>query len=777
MHRPSALRFLPRSVHHLRHSTTNKLVLACGCLVGVGTVAGAAAAIGLGTGSRPFTTKRSLLCEEEKKGDTKSKNSRSIFDLPLPPLSLDLPTFSDLKTKATTDLNTTLVSLSTSLVSLRTALLTFQEEVTRGPESTYTRVTSSRSNESLHPEMGWDATVRLGTELGTAERAFIRTRREAMRDSFAKVVGVGLEEVDVRDLPVVSIAGSGGGYRAMVNTLGSIEAAKETGVWDLVSFVSAVSGSCWAVNLLYSVGEGDVENTLEHVKKRIVTPFLDPSTIDLLTKDETREHLLSGVFLKESSKGGEVSLVDVYGTLVSSRLYIPENLDKLSASHLKVSSQRKYIGDGSNPLPIYCMIRHENSHSKEMEQQNKKIREGATKKIREEGKEEKEKLMKDSKWMWFELSPMEFGSDELGAWIPTWALGRQFDGGKNVERQPEMSLTILSGIFASAFCATLYSYYKEVKPLLSTLPYFTTLEKWLLTNYEHDMDSFHPVTPAELPSFLKGISGLRSTAPKDITTHETLGFMDAGANLNLPYVPLFRRDADLIIALDASADSQALWFDRASEYAVARELRTWPRVRDAESLFEKVKPAVEDEGKSRSPSEKAASKVDEAKAQEREANPTDHPPHQKLEVNPDPPPVGSAPRSARSVVNDGEGVVAEPPLGKCNIWIGSSDEEAEMNCRNDNPTVEDVMKRDGICLAYFPLTGGPALENPGEVWSTWRFDYPEEETAKLAQLAKDNFKSGEKELKTLIKGIWMRKRKQRLAEEAQLTKTSSSESD
>jgi len=35
------------------------------------------------------------------------------------------------------------------------------------------------------------------------------------------------------------------------------------------------------------------------------------------------------------------------------------------------------------------------------------------------------------------------------------------------------------------------------------------------------------------------------------------------AELNIPYYPLLRRNVDCIIALDASADSQDLWFTRA----------------------------------------------------------------------------------------------------------------------------------------------------------------------------------------------------------------------
>ena len=54
---------------------------------------------------------------------------------------------------------------------------------------------------------------------------------------------VPVREVDARDLPVVAVAASGGGYRAMLNTIGSLQQAKESGLWDCLTFVSGVSGT------------------------------------------------------------------------------------------------------------------------------------------------------------------------------------------------------------------------------------------------------------------------------------------------------------------------------------------------------------------------------------------------------------------------------------------------------------------------------------------------------------------------------------------------------
>ena len=64
-------------------------------------------------------------------------------------------------------------------------------------------------------------------------------------------------------------------------------------------------------------------------------------------------------------------------------------------------------------------------------------------------------------------------------------------------------------------------------------------------------------------------------------------------------------------------------------------MKTWPRVQ-SKSLFDK--------------SEEAAAMVDEAKAQEGEATPEGHPPLAKVELNPNPAPVGSAPKIGRAHV-------------------------------------------------------------------------------------------------------------------------------
>ena len=77
----------------------------------------------------------------------------------------------------------------------------------------------------------------------------------------------------------------------------------------------------------------------------------------------------------------------------------------------------------------------------------------------------------------------QIGSEEIGAWCQTYAFGRTFNNGRSQEHSPELQLTSLNGLFASAFTATLYQvrplprmepahlaqYVSEVKPLLVAL--------------------------------------------------------------------------------------------------------------------------------------------------------------------------------------------------------------------------------------------------------------------------------------------------------------------
>lgn len=771
-----------RPVDHSRSTSRSTAVQ-------LGTLAAGATAGGWAGGhahSFRLYSGRPLRCEEQKEEPSLLERLHKNIGLPSLPA---VPTSFSLPSIALPDFGVgdTLSKWKGSLATVSTAFTNLQSELSLGPDSTYAHILNDAKNARVHPEIQWDAKVRLGRDLPHTERAYLRNRREHMRDKFARLMGVPVEDVDERDLPVVAIAASGGGYRAMINTTATLQAAKESGLLDTVTYMSAVSGSCWALNTLYSVGGGDLDWTLRHLRERVKEPFLAPETFVKLfsTDDEASRLLLSAAILKRSSQGGELSLPDVYGTLVSSRLYVADEGAKsprpLSLATLKTSTQRQYMDDGSHPLPIYTTVRHDLPTPEELaELEKRNASKGLQSSKGDSAGSDTNGMASKASWTWFETTPYEVGSDKLGAFVPTWSLGRVFDNGKSTERVPELGVPVLSGIYASAFCASLFSYFLEIKPLLVALPYFSVIDDFgepssrlvpgqslsiscpAVKSNAHKLDAIHPFPPAELPNFLYGLEtpSDSSDIPKALTEARTLGFADAGVELNLPYVPLLRRSVDVIIALDSSADSHDVWFTRAAEYAESYEADSkgsaiasaekherksrWPAV-DVKSLFPEAgdtASTVEVKEHEKDPKQ-AARRVDQAKQQEDDTIQGSEDERGGVRSsNPQPTPLGSAPESrekAEAHVGDKpmpESQQSEPPLSKCSIWIGSTRDEDAASCRNDNPSVEAVAKRDGIALAYIPLSPDDDFENPLEVFSTWKFDYTEDETDRLIRLAK-----------------------------------------
>ncbi|KAJ2243276.1 hypothetical protein GGI13_006660, partial [Coemansia sp. RSA 455] len=117
-----------------------------------------------------------------------------------------------------------------------------------------------------HPELLQSASVRIGTDICGQEHDFRQQRAERMRKDFAQFIGVAAATVDERDIPIIGVAGSGGGFRAMVSTVGSYRAMYQAGLSQCVMYDAAVSGSSWAVGALHTYGNGDPHKVLGNLR-------------------------------------------------------------------------------------------------------------------------------------------------------------------------------------------------------------------------------------------------------------------------------------------------------------------------------------------------------------------------------------------------------------------------------------------------------------------------------------------------------------------------------
>ncbi|KAG1225015.1 hypothetical protein G6F35_003658 [Rhizopus arrhizus] len=428
-----------------------------------------------------------------------------------------------------------------------------------------------------YPELAHDAIVREGSDLSEQEVSFITKRKRLQKASFAKFIGRDPSEIDERDIPVIGIASSGGGYRAMIGLTGYLNAMKQSGLLDCTMYFSGISGSCWAMSLYYHPFiQADPLRLKQHIERQVSVHWANMSHF-LSTLTASTQHtkaLMRGLIQRQQQ--GEINLVDVFGALVGGSLFV----DNKNAFSLGLSSQQQFLEDGKEPMPIYCVVRHEVGPFESIGEKMKKLSELKSKELIKEEEEQKVKKDQLNIYQWFEFTPYDMGCEEIEAWIPTWAFGRAFEQGKNIERLPEQTLDVLNGMFGSAFAASLVHFYQEIRSFLPS----NALEKFddTVKQFEMSMSNFHPISPSYFPNPFYKLSEKTKHGlcrPETILSSKELYLMDAGMDNNIPFYPLLRegRDVDVILAIDLSADIQtAPHFARAESYIKRRGIDGWP---------------------------------------------------------------------------------------------------------------------------------------------------------------------------------------------------------
>ncbi|KAJ4289029.1 Cytosolic phospholipase A2 zeta [Kalmusia sp. IMI 367209] len=608
-----------------------------------------------------------------------------------------------------------------------------QNELSMAPGSLAEEIWYDANDPEIHPEIIWDASVRVSNELCAEEKRFLANRSKFTKRALARYLDIPEDKIHPDDVPVIAVCGSGGGLRALVAGTASYLSAHEEGLFDCVTYTAGVSGSCWLQTLYYSnITQRNHSRLIRHLKNRLgVHIAYPPDALDLVASAPTNKHLLSG--LVEKAKGtpsAEFGIVDVYGVLLAARLLVPKGELSVDEYDFKVSNQRRYTDDGSHPLPIYTAVRHEIPLAEQADTKDPIAAEA--------------KARKEAWFQWFEFTPYEFWCEELEAGIPTWAIGRTFENGRTVWRDnglalPEVRVPLLMGIWGSAFCATLSHYYKEIRPALMGVAGFTGLDA-MISERDNDLVKVHPIDPAAIPNYALGMREfLPPTCPESIHEAKNFQLMDAGMSNNLPIYPLLRpgRNVDVLIAFDASSDVRTdNWLKVTEGYAKQRGIKGWPVGAGWPPDNETAEELQRDLEKAQAQTEEQATeKIKEAKKQEK---------HKQ---------------------NDGK----SKDLGFCNVWVGTTEERtSERDAPHSKPVEEDweVTRPDaGITVIYFPFLNNPKV--PGidpktsDFMSTWNFIYTPEQVDSVVDLARANFQEGAERTKRTVRAVYERKKKTR----------------
>lgn len=255
--------------------------------------------------------------------------------------------------------------------------------------------------------------LRFSVALCDKEKEFRRTRRDRVMLGIKKLLDMEKPRYlpsSPEEVPVIAIAGSGGGFRAMVGYSGVMKALFESGVLDCATYVAGLSGSTWYMSTLYSHPDFPNKGPKEINKELMNRVSSNPLRL-LLPQHIT--NYIQALWAKKAT-GQPVTFTDVFGMLIGETL-IPERMD------IKLSDIQDKIDQAQSPLPLFTCLHVKPDVS--------------------------ELMFAD----WVEFSPYEIGMAKYGTFMTPDLFGNKFFMGTVVKKYEENPLHFLMGVWGSAF--------------------------------------------------------------------------------------------------------------------------------------------------------------------------------------------------------------------------------------------------------------------------------------------------------------------------------------
>ena len=346
------------------------------------------------------------------------------------------------------------------------------------------------------------------------------------------------QQFDVKEkktkIPKITVCFSGGGYRAMLTTLGALKSLEEIKILPLVENIYSLSGSTWLMNiwLITNYSLNKLELHLKNKLSKNIKFNLDKIkriTSFPLNKDQYKK-LLKSIAIFWQQKIGytqRIDLIDIWGLLIALNLYP----DDLNICNECLSKQYAKLKNGNWPISISTAI----TPSTGINNLNKL------------NKEEQHVV-----YNWLLFSPAQISLEHQNQLysIPPWAFGREFKSGQSVDNHkgqaPDLPLAYFLGIFGSAFSGSPQEYLKIVNNMM-LFKDFPLLTKTIKVANEIGFKDKR-VAPAKVYNFLEH---LYENKKKQIT------LIDAGLECNIPLYPILKYDnADIILIFDASTENR-----------------------------------------------------------------------------------------------------------------------------------------------------------------------------------------------------------------------------
>uniref|UniRef100_A0A672YRT3 Phospholipase A2 n=1 Tax=Sphaeramia orbicularis TaxID=375764 RepID=A0A672YRT3_9TELE len=255
--------------------------------------------------------------------------------------------------------------------------------------------------------------LRFSLALCDKEKQFRQTRREKVMEGIKNL----LEDEKPRflpsseeEVPVIAIAGSGGGFRAMVGFSGVMKALIESGVLDCATYIAGLSGSTWYMSTLYS--HPDFPNKGPEEINQELMHRVSSNPLRLLLPQHITSYIQA--LWNKKATGQPVTFTDIFGMLIGETL-IPTRMD------IRLSDIQEKIKEAQSPMPLFTCLHVKPDVS--------------------------ELMFAD----WVEFSPYEIGMAKYGTFMTPDLFGSKFFMGTVVRKYKENPLHFLMGVWGSAF--------------------------------------------------------------------------------------------------------------------------------------------------------------------------------------------------------------------------------------------------------------------------------------------------------------------------------------
>jgi Lysophospholipase catalytic domain len=352
------------------------------------------------------------------------------------------------------------------------------------------------------------------TGISEGEKDYRQKRLPIVKAALEKMLNRTLQD---KQVPTIAMIGSGGGYRAMLCTTGSLCGAHKTGLLDATTYLTALSGSTWAVAPWIATGK-TIEEFRKYIKECASKHFLH------FTPEE--ELLVAAAILKKRNVS-PFTPVDPYGFCLANHL-----LSSLGnkRQNITLAQLAKTINQGHHPYPIFTAT------------------------------DARETMVTGENW--YEFTVHAVGDRTNHIFIPTETYGKKFKNGTLTRHGHQKSLGYDMGTWGSAFGANVDEIIKEIVK-------DPALRKEIESKIPKDIQGERPLHfYAEVPNYMHNMDNLTDMS---LSKEEYLKFVDSGLEINLPYPPVSgicsERTPEILILLDASAGHMGNQLKKVVAYA------------------------------------------------------------------------------------------------------------------------------------------------------------------------------------------------------------------